>query len=78
MDFVKKMTRYAVIVKAVAGMEMVVILTLLFFRLLQGKRGFLKREKTVIFFFKLGRAIFRIEALMHNALDNMIVITSKK
>lgn len=47
--FCKKMTRYAVIVKAVAGMEMVVILTLLFFRLLQGKRGFLKREKTVIF-----------------------------
>lgn len=50
MDFVKKMTRYAVVVKAIAGMEMVVILTLLFFWLLQGKRGLFKTGKNCDFF----------------------------
>ncbi|MDE7382333.1 MAG: hypothetical protein K2M99_00395 [Treponemataceae bacterium] len=47
--FCKKMTRYAVVVKAVAGMEMVVILTLFIFSVVAREEGFLKREKTVIF-----------------------------
>lgn len=48
------------------------------FSIIAREEGLFKTGKNCDFFFKLGRAIFRIEALMHNALDNMIVITSKK
>lgn len=66
------------IVKAVAGMEMGVTSTLFIFSFVERVEGLFKTGKNCDFFFKLGRAVFRIEALMHNALDNMIVITSKK
>lgn len=50
--FCKKMTRYAVIARA---MEMAVILTLFIFSVVAREEGLFKTEKNCDFFFKFGR-----------------------
>ena len=47
--FCKKMTRYAVVVKAIAGIEMVVILTLFIFSVVAREEGLFKTGKNCDF-----------------------------